>query len=65
VSVIEHTTETLLGDHDWTAKIFSDGWVDAPETIETVEPATGEVLGVAGVADGATVAAAAKSAARA
>jgi len=36
VSVTEHTTETLLSDHDWTAKIFSDGWVDAPDTIETV-----------------------------
>jgi len=65
VSVTEHTTETLLSDHDWTGTIFSDGWVDAPDTIETVEPATGEVLGVAGVADAATVAAAASSAARA
>ena len=46
-------------------KIFSDGWVDAPETIEIVEPATGEVLGTAGVANAASVAAATKSAARA
>ena len=55
----------LLSEQDWTGKIFSDGWVDAPETIETVEPATGEVLGTAGVANAASVAAAAKSAARA
>ena len=51
MSVTEQTVGELLNEHDWTGKIFSDGWVDAPETIETVEPATGEVLGAAGVAD--------------
>ena len=55
----------LLNEQDWTGKIFSDGWVDAPETIETIEPATGEVLGTAGVANAASVATATKSAARA
>jgi len=65
VSTTEQAVEELLNAQDWTGKIYSDGWVDAPQTIETVEPATGEVLGVAGVADAATVAKAAQSAARA
>ena len=35
--------EALLDDETaWSGRIFSDGWVDAPETIETTEPATGE-----------------------
>jgi benzaldehyde dehydrogenase (NAD) len=65
VSTVEQTVEDLLSEQDWTGKIFSDGWVDAPETIEIIEPATGEVLGTAGVANAASVAAAAKSAASA
>ncbi len=65
MSTTEQTVEELLNTEDWTGKIYSDGWVAAPETIETVEPATGEVLGVAGVADAAAVAKAAKSAAHA
>ena len=65
MSTVEQAVEDLLSEQDWTGKIFSDGWVDAPETIETIEPATGEVLGAAGVANAASVAAAAKSAARA
>ena len=65
MSTVEQAVEDLLSEQDWTGKIFSDGWVDAPETIETVEPATGEVLGTAGLANAASVAAAAKSAARA
>ena len=37
--------EALLGDEKtWSGRIFSDGWVDAPETIESTEPATGDVL---------------------
>ncbi len=48
MSTVEQAVEDLLSEQDWTGKIFSDGWVDAPETIETVEPATGEVLGTAG-----------------
>jgi benzaldehyde dehydrogenase (NAD) len=55
----------LLDESRWTGKIFSDGWVDAPVAIETVEPATGEVLGTAGGGDTETIARAAKSAAAA
>ena len=65
MSTIEQTVGDLLNEQEWTGKIFSDGWVDAPETIETTEPATGDVLGTAGVANAASVAAAAKSAASA
>lgn len=65
MSTTEQIVEDLLNEQDWTGKIFSDGWVDAPETIETTEPATGEVLGTAGVANAASVAAATKSAAHA
>jgi benzaldehyde dehydrogenase (NAD) len=61
VSTIE---QTVLG-FDWAGRIYSDGWVDAPETIDTVEPATGEVLGTAGAGNGAAIASAAASAARA
>ena len=51
MSTIEQAVEDLLSEQDWTGKIFSDGWVDAPETIETIEPATGDVLGTAGVGE--------------
>ena len=57
--------EPLLDERQWTGRIYSDGWVDAPETLETVEPATGQVLGTAGKADVAAVARASVSAARA
>jgi benzaldehyde dehydrogenase (NAD) len=65
MSATEQAVANLLNEEDWAGKIYSDGWVDAPETTETIEPATGEVLGVAGVANAAAVAAATKSAARA
>ena len=65
MSVTEQIVGDLLDEQSWTGRIFSDGWVDAPDTIESVEPATGDVLGTAGVANAATVAAAAKSATRA
>ena len=65
MSTTEQAVGDLLSEQDWTGKIFSDGWVDAPETIETIEPATGEILETTGVANAASVAAAAKSAARA
>jgi len=67
VSATEQTVdvENLLDEQEWTGKIYSDGWVDAPETVETIEPATGDVLGTAGVANAGSVAAATKSAARA
>ena len=34
------TGEVLLDEGTWSGRIFSDGWTDAPETIETIEPAT-------------------------
>jgi benzaldehyde dehydrogenase (NAD) len=55
----------LLAEERWSGKIFSNGWVDAPGTIEVTEPATGDVLGTAGAADAATVARACESAAAA
>ena len=58
----ETQVESLLDDSAWSGKIFSDGWVDAPETIETFEPATGELLGTAGGGDAETVARATASA---
>ena len=58
--------ESLLGDEKtWSGRIFSDGWVDAPETIESTEPATGDVLGTAGAGNADAVARAAESAAKA
>jgi benzaldehyde dehydrogenase (NAD) len=67
IGVTERTTgDGLLAEEvKWTGRIFSDGWVDAPETIETFEPATGEVLATAGVGNAEAVANAAASAARA
>jgi benzaldehyde dehydrogenase (NAD) len=56
--------EVLLDEAKWSGRIFSDGWVDAPETIESTEPATGDVLGTAGAGNAAAVARAAESAAR-
>jgi benzaldehyde dehydrogenase (NAD) len=61
----EPQVENLLDETQWTGKISSDGWVDAPVEIETVEPATGEVLGRAGGGDPGSIARAAKSAATA
>jgi benzaldehyde dehydrogenase (NAD) len=61
----DSTEPTLLDQRDWTSRIYSDGWIDAPETIETIEPATGNVLGTAGVGDAAAVAKASASAAAA
>jgi benzaldehyde dehydrogenase (NAD) len=55
----------LLNEHEWTGRIYSGGWIEAPGTIETVEPATGQVLGVAGVGDVDTVSRAAAAAAAA
>jgi benzaldehyde dehydrogenase (NAD) len=52
----------LLDEQQWTGKIYSGGWVDGAGGIESVEPATGEVLGTAGVGDPETIARAAESA---
>src|SRR5579871_6913219 len=56
---------SLRDERSWTGKIFSDGWVDAPVPLETIEPATGEVLGTAGAGDPESIARAARSAAAA
>jgi benzaldehyde dehydrogenase (NAD) len=56
---------TLLGNHTATGQIFSDGWVEAPLTVDVIEPATGAVIGVGGVADAVFVAKACDGAARA
>lgn len=61
----EQENEELLVEQQWTGKIFSDGWVDAPTTIEVTEPATGDVLGTAGGGDADAVARACESAAAA
>ena len=35
--VTDHAAgEALLDGDTWSGRIFSDGWVDAPETIETI-----------------------------
>jgi benzaldehyde dehydrogenase (NAD) len=51
---------TLLNGSDWNSKIFSGGWRSAEGgTLQTVEPATGEVLAEVGLASKADVAEAA------
>jgi benzaldehyde dehydrogenase (NAD) len=67
IGVTDQTTgDALLADEaTWSGRIFSDGWVDAPETVDSSEPATGETLATAGVGNAETVAKAAASAARA
>jgi benzaldehyde dehydrogenase (NAD) len=65
MSATDVQVESLLDESQWTGKIYSDGWIDAPAQIETTEPATGEVLGTAGGGDADSIARAAKSAARA
>lgn len=41
----------LLGNRQWNGKIFDGQWVDGSgDAVESVEPATGEVLGVIGTA---------------
>ena len=47
----ETAASGLLTDRAWEGKEYIAGWVDAPSTIESTEPATGEVLGTAGLAD--------------
>ncbi|HZQ65365.1 MAG TPA: aldehyde dehydrogenase family protein [Gaiellaceae bacterium] len=58
-------TTSLLGEQAANGQIFSGGWVDAPATIDVVEPATGSVLGRAGIGDPQAVATACAMAARA
>ena len=65
MSATDVAVENLLDESQWTGKIYSGGWVDAPTKIETTEPATGQVLGSAGGGDAASIARAAVSAAKA
>jgi benzaldehyde dehydrogenase (NAD) len=54
---------TLLEGADWNSKIFSNGWVSAQGgTLTSTEPATGESLAEVGLANGADVAEAARTA---
>src|ERR1700742_4936862 len=60
------TATALLDPDRWSEKVFTNGGgVSAPDTADTMEPATGQSLGVVGVADADFVAAAARDAARA
>jgi benzaldehyde dehydrogenase (NAD) len=59
----EAPVESLLDEREWTGKIYSGGWIDAPVQIESFEPATGELLGTPGGGDAETVARAAAAAA--
>jgi benzaldehyde dehydrogenase (NAD) len=53
----------VLDDVDWQGKVFSGGWVSAHGgVVDSVEPATGEVLARAGLADAGDIAAAAAAA---
>jgi benzaldehyde dehydrogenase (NAD) len=56
----------LLDGADWAGKIFSSGWTAAQGgTLQTLEPATGEVLAEVGLANKGDVAQAARAAAAA
>jgi benzaldehyde dehydrogenase (NAD) len=54
---------TLLDGADWGSRIFSSGWIPAQGgTLQTTEPATGEVLAEVGLANKGDVAEAARAA---
>ena len=56
----------LLSGLDWHGRVYSGGWtVPHGGVIESVEPATGAVLGTVGLADASDIAAAAAAARRA
>jgi benzaldehyde dehydrogenase (NAD) len=60
---VEAAMNGFLFEARWSGRIFGPrGWSDAPDTAQTTEPATGLSLGTVGVADAASVAAAARSA---
>jgi benzaldehyde dehydrogenase (NAD) len=64
MAIHDAVATSLLDESRWAGLISSDGWIEAPATLPVTEPATGDVLGTAGVADAAAVARAAASAAR-
>jgi len=59
----DRTTGSFLGEHATDGRVYSGGWIEAPSTVEVVEPATGDVIGRAGVGDPALVARACAAAA--
>ena len=61
----ETGSQQLLAEDIWSGRLYSDGWVDGPSTIEVTEPATGNVLGTVGWGTADTVATATASAKRA
>ena len=61
----DRTTGSLLGEHASDGRIYSGGWVEAASIIDVVEPATGDVIGRAGVGDPALAARACAAAAAA
>ena len=58
-------TKPLIGDYASGGLIFNGGWYEAPSVVDVIEPATGAVLGLAGIADPATLDRAAAAAASA
>ena len=53
----------ILDDLDWQGKVYSNGWISpGGGTLESIEPATGEVLAQVGLADADDIAAAAAAA---
>jgi benzaldehyde dehydrogenase (NAD) len=55
----------LADERRWTGRIHVSGWTDAPAQIDVLQPATGEVIAHAGVADHEVVARAGAAAAAA
>src|ERR1700728_2708045 len=57
------TMAGILDDLDWQGKVFSSGWVRAHGgVLDSIEPATGEVLAQTGIADARDIADAAAAA---
>eukprot|EP01133_Synstelium_polycarpum_P021575 gene21576-25913_t len=53
---IEELMTNLLAHQQWHGKIFDGQWIDGGgDTVESLEPATGEVLGVIGTATAADI----------
>jgi benzaldehyde dehydrogenase (NAD) len=61
----EPTVTPLLDESRWSGCLYSDGWVEGAGRLESIEPATGAVLGTVGTADAAVVLRATASAAAA
>ncbi len=59
------STQTLLPRETWEGKVFTGSWQASARTAETVDPATGQVLGTVGMVDEQGIADAARAAAQA